>query len=127
MMSWTELNTSHPETAREFYGRMLGWNFEELKLPDGSNYWLAKSGDAPVCGIHHLTSPRYDGVPDHWMTYLAVPDIDTAVSETRRQDCDVSYGPMAVPGVGRIAVIVDAAGALVGLIEPEQHQGATIN
>jgi predicted enzyme related to lactoylglutathione lyase len=119
---WHELNTWEPEVALAFYGRTLGWQFEEAALPDGAPYWIARQDGRPVGGIFGLTAPDYDGIPSHWMTYMTVPDIDEAASATTRAGGEVMRPAAEVPGVGRLAVVSDSTGALIGLIEPSfQH------
>ncbi|MDP6705148.1 MAG: hypothetical protein QF893_02300 [Alphaproteobacteria bacterium] len=38
--------------------------------------WLAKRDGKAVCGFFSLRSPEFDGMPSHWLTYLAVDDLD---------------------------------------------------
>jgi len=115
---WHELNTWEPEAALAFYGRTLGWEFEPTSLPDGSGYWIARKDGKPVGGIFELTTPEYEGIPSHWMTYLSVEDISKAEDATAKSGGEVMRAPVDVPGVGKLAVVSDATGAMIGLIEP---------
>lgn len=116
---WHELNTWRPEVALAFYGRTLGWKFEPAELPDGSDYWIARKDGKPVGGVFGLNTPDYDGIPDHWMTYMAVNDMTSAERETAGAGGQVTRPATHIPGVGKLAVVTDAAGALIGLIEPD--------
>lgn len=116
---WHELNTWEPEVALAFYGRTLGWQFEPAPLPGGSAYWIARKDGRPVGGIFELTAPDYEGIPSHWMTYMTVDDIDRAETETASAGGEVMRPSTKVPGVGRLAVVSDSTGALIGLIEPD--------
>ena len=116
---WHELNTWEPEAALAFYGRTLGWEFEPTSLPDGSGYWIARKDGKPVGGVFELTAPDYEGIPSHWMTYLSVEDIDAAEVDNRKLRRRSDAPPVAVPGVGKLAVVTDATGAMIGLIEPD--------
>jgi uncharacterized protein len=116
---WHELNTWEPEAALAFYGRTLGWEFEPTALPDGAAYWIASKDGKPVGGIFELTAPDYDGIPSHWMTYLSVPDMQAAEKHTANAGGEVMRSPVNVPGVGKLAVVTDSAGALIGLMEPD--------
>jgi predicted enzyme related to lactoylglutathione lyase/uncharacterized protein YjiS (DUF1127 family) len=69
---WHELNTWEPEQARHFYNATLGWDFQPTALPDGARYWVAHKDGRAVGGIFQLTEPDFQGIPSHWMTYLAV-------------------------------------------------------
>jgi predicted enzyme related to lactoylglutathione lyase len=53
------------------------------------------------------------------MTYLTVSDIAKAEEDTVREGGEVMRSSALVPGVGKLAVVADSAGALIGLIEPE--------
>jgi predicted enzyme related to lactoylglutathione lyase len=115
---WHELNTWEPEQVLDFYSRAMAWTFEPKAMLERGGYWLAKdSWGNPVCGIYELTEPEYDGVPSHWMTYLAVDSIARVVKETTAAGGELTRLPVAIEGVGRVAVVTDAGGALIGLIE----------
>jgi uncharacterized protein len=117
---WHELNTWEPEIALAFYGRTLGWQFEPSPLPDGAAYWIARKDGKPVGGIFELTAPDYSGVPSHWMTYMSVGDINKAETDTTKAGGEVMRPNTRVPGVGKLAVVTDSTGALIGLIEPDK-------
>jgi hypothetical protein len=116
---WHELSTWEPQAALDFYGKALGWEFEANPLPDGAGYWIAHKDGRPVGSIFELTLPHFDGIPSHWMTYLTVPDIRKAAFEAARAGGEVMRPATRVPGVGKLAVVADATGALIGLMEPE--------
>jgi len=121
---WHELNTWEPEAALDFYGRTLGWQFEVANLPDGASYWIARKDGRPVGGVFGLTAPDYEGIPSHWMTYMSVPDIVRAETETASAGGEVMRAATKVPGVGKLSVVSDSTGALIGLIEPEFFHAA---
>lgn len=123
---WHELNTWEPEAALAFYGRTLGWQFEPSPLPDGAAYWIARKEGKPVGGIFELTSPHYAGIPSHWMTYMTVHDIDKAEHDTTRAGGTIMRPAVFVPGVGRLAVVMDNSGAIIGLIEPETTHALSV-
>lgn len=116
---WHELNTWEPEMALAFYGRTLGWQFEPMPLPDGNAYWIARKDGKPVGGVFELTAPDYEGIPTHWMTYLSVADMRVAEGQTSKAGGEMMRPAVFIPGVGKLAVMSDASGAMIGLIEPE--------
>jgi predicted enzyme related to lactoylglutathione lyase len=123
---WHELNTWEPEAALAFYGHTLGWEFEQQVMPDGSSYWIAHKDGRAVGGVFELTAPDYDGIPSHWMTYLSVNDMRLAEQNTSSAGGVVMRQPVRVPGVGKLAVVTDATGAMIGLIEPEHMEEAAL-
>lgn len=124
---WHELNTWEPEVALAFYGRTLGWKFEPAPLPDGGAYWIAHHEGKPVGGIFELTAPDFEGIPSHWMTYMAVTDIAKAEFDTARAGGEVMRPAIKVAGVGKLSVVTDSTGALIGLIEPDSTQAAVFH
>jgi uncharacterized protein len=123
---WHELNTWEPEAALAFYGRTLGWEFEPTTLPDGAGYWIARKDGKPVGGVFELTAPDYDGIPSHWMTYLSVNDISEAETATSKSGGEIMRPPVKVPGVGKLAVVSDSSGAMIGLIEPDSAHALAV-
>ncbi len=119
---WHELNTWNPLESRNFYRRTLGWTFEQVTLPDGEPYWLARKGGKTVGGVYNLSAPKFKGIPAHWMTYMAVDDLDRAAQETMSAGGEVTRPATDIPGIGKIAIVTDASGALIGLIEPDLEQ-----
>jgi uncharacterized protein len=116
---WNELMTRDAEKAKKFYGGTVGWTFEAMKMPDGT-YWVAKSGDTPVGGLFPLSSPQFDGVPESWMSYLAVDDVDARVKKAQAAGATLMRPIFDVPGVGRIAILKEPGGAGIGWMTPEK-------
>jgi predicted enzyme related to lactoylglutathione lyase len=118
---WHELNTWEPEVALAFYHRTLGWQFEHQLLPDGDSYWIAEHDGRPVGGVYALREPEYQGIPSHWMTYLAVADIAQAERTTVFAGGEICRPTVIVAGVGKLSIVSDSTGAIIGLMEPEKH------
>jgi len=116
---WHELNCWDARAAISFYGRTLNWQFDDIALDQGGSYWVARRNGRPVCGLFELQRSRHRGIPAHWMTYMTVSGMDAAVRATAFAGGAVSRPPLRVPGLGKLAIVTDAAGALIGLIEPE--------
>jgi len=109
---WNELNVRDAERARKFYGETLGWTFEPMKMPD-MTYWLIFSGGARVGGMFEMKGPRFEGVSEHWLTYIAVDDVDARVAKALAAGAKICFEPHDIEGVGRIAVINEPGGATV--------------
>lgn len=115
---WNELMTHDIERAKKFYADTLGWTYEAIQSPDGSTYWVASAEGQPVAGIFDLNGPEYDGVPESWMAYIAVDDIDTRLRKAAQAGAKVMKEPLDVPGVGRIAILSEPGGAGIGWMTP---------
>ena len=115
---WNELMTRDAEGAKRFYRNTIGWSFESMPMPDGGTYCCAMLGGRPVAGIFALDSPEYDGVPESWMPYLAVDDVDKRVAKAIKAGAKLMKPIFDVPGVGRIAVLLEPGGAGIGWMTP---------
>jgi predicted enzyme related to lactoylglutathione lyase len=116
---WNELMTHDPERAKKFYGDTIGWTFEGMPMDDGSGtYWVAKQDDKPVGGIFTLSGPDFANVPESWMSYLAVDDVDARVRKATAAGAQLMRPVFDVPGVGRIAILTEPGGAGVGWMTP---------
>jgi uncharacterized protein len=119
---WNELMTRDVEKAKAFYSRSIGWEFEAMPMTNGT-YWIARIGDQPVGGIFPMIGPDFAGMPDQWMAYLAVDDIDARLTTARAAGAKVMREPFDVPSVGRIAILQEPGGAAIGWITPENCAG----
>ena len=118
---WNELNTWNVEKARGFYGRTLGWTFEPVPMQDGGDYTVCRSAGELVAGIFELRKGMgLDDVPSHWLAYIAVDDVDARLPEVEAGGGAVRRPPFDVPGIGRIAIVQDSTGAVVGWITPSE-------
>ena len=114
---WNELMTRDVEKAKKFYGSTIGWTFDGMPMPTGT-YWVAMMGDKPVGGLFALSSPQFDGVPESWMAYLAVDDVDARVAKATAAGAKLMRPIFDVPGVGRIAILTEPGGAGIGWMTP---------
>ena len=89
-------------------------------MPEGT-YWIAQHDGKPVAGIMAMQGIVPDGVPPHWMSYLAVDDIDTRIAAAATNGATILRPCFDVPGVGRIAILTDPTGAAMGWITPAQE------
>lgn len=115
---WNELRTRNADAAMEFYKDTIGWSFEATKMPDGATYWVALENGRPVAGLFSLEDPRFDGVPESWMSFLAVDDVDTRVDRAIAAGAKLVMPIFDVPNVGRIAMLLEPSGAGIGWMTP---------
>lgn len=112
---WSELMTTEVEKAKAFYGRTLGLRFEAFG-DTNPGYWLATLNGRPVWGMMDMTGRP--GGPAGWFTYLAVDDVDSRVAGALKAGAELCMPVFEVPTVGRIAMLQDPTGAIVGWIKP---------
>ena len=119
---WNELMTRDTEKAKKFYGQTLGWTFADMPMEDGT-YVVANLGDKPVAGIFPMSGPQFEGVPEHWFSYIAVDDVDERLGLAKAHGGEIVRPPFDVPGVGRIAILKDVNGAAQGWMTPAETAG----
>jgi predicted enzyme related to lactoylglutathione lyase len=69
---------------------------------------------------------RSQGVPPHWMIYIAVESADDGASRTAQLGGKLLAPPCDVYDIGRMAVVQDPAGAVFALWQPKTHTGTGI-
>ena len=111
---WNELMARDVERAKRFYADTIGWTFTPMPSPVVGTYWMAEQNGKPVAGIFPLISPQFDGVPECWMSYLAVDDVDKRTAKAIAAGAELMRPIFDVPNVGRIAILKEPGGAGVG-------------
>ena len=115
---WNELRTRNAERAKKFYSETIGWTFEPMPSRDGLTYWVAHMNGQPVAGLFPLDEPRFKDVPESWIPFLAVDDIDARVKTATAAGAKLIMPIFDVPTVGRIAMMLEPSGAGIGWMTP---------
>lgn len=113
---WSELNTTDYESAWKFYSGLFGWQHTEsmdmgpgmgiyfmFNDPDG----ITKGGMSNVATVMKM--------PPHWLHYVTVDEVATAVERVKSKGGKVLNGPMNVPGGDQIAQCQDPQGAFFAI------------
>lgn len=120
---WSELNVHDVKRAQKFYADTLGWRFDPMYMSD-MTYWIIVSGDKRVGGMFEMKGPRFEGVPEHWLTYIAVDDVDARVAKAVAAGATMCLEPHDIAGVGRISVILQPGGGVVAWMTPKPPAAA---
>lgn len=116
---WVELFTDDAARARSFYGKVFGWEFEQLD--HGKNaYTLIRSGDRPIGGIVH--SPRPTVTTERagrWIGLMSVPDAEKAAEQAIASGGEIIMAPRRFKGRGTAALLSDPEKAFFGVIHSE--------
>ncbi len=111
-LCWNELNTRHMAAAKEFYTAIFGWGWE-----GDENYSQFFVGDRTVGGCMPMPEQVPADVPDHWMVYFAVADINAAVAKVKELRGQTMMDPFPASEVGTMVVAMDPQGAVFSLIQ----------
>lgn len=114
---WSELISADPAASVAFFEKVAGWQVSEMPMPEGT-YYVCMANGAPAAGIMDVASIGDPNVTPHWMTYIAVSDIDATVAEIPTLGGAVLRPPFDIPNVGRIAIVQDPGKGVVGLMTP---------
>ena len=114
---WNEVLTKNLDAARSFYTQLLGWTTEEMPMGEAGTYTMFLQGDKQVAGVMQMDGPQFEHVPSHWLSYIAVDDIDDRTAAASNLGAQVHVPPTDIPSVGRFSVIADPTGAVVALFQ----------
>lgn len=103
--------------AKDFYADVVGWTIADLPMQDGSSHSAIMINEAPIGGFSPM--PEDSG---SWTIYFTVTDVDDRCEVARKAGAHVVAGPMDMPGVGRMATLLDPQGARFALITYESMQ-----
>jgi len=113
--SWSELMTTDPAAAADFYGKLFGWTVKGMGAEMG-DYRVANVGDAGVAGLMAVP-PEAQGTPPRWGVCVTVINVDETLAAAKAMGATVCMEPMDVPTVGRMAAFVDPQGAMLSIIQ----------
>ena len=98
------------QKATAFYASALGWRVGEF---GGMPVFLAEG--TQVASVHEAPP----GVPAHWLSYIAVPDLAAARARLVELGGTVRVEEIRVPTVGTFAVASSPEGATFCPFQPE--------
>ena len=126
-ISWTDLATTDQDAAKEFYGGLFGWEYDDQPIDDDTTYSMAKLGGRSAAAISPQQSGEAEqGIPPHWNVYVTVEDVDAASGKAGEAGGNVLAGPFDVFDAGRMSVLADPAGAVLCLWQAGASIGAEV-
>jgi predicted enzyme related to lactoylglutathione lyase len=116
-----ELNTTDVDKAKKFYGQLFDWKLEDVAMGPGGppgllasegRYTMIKPGTGTGGGMLKQPVP---GAPSFWLAYVAVDDVAASTQKAKSLGAKIMLDVTEVPGAGWMSVIIDPAGAALGL------------
>ena len=119
--SWVDIEQPDVGRALAFYGAVLGWSFHEAAPPGApARYVIAQVDGLDVAGIG-------GGSQDPgWHTYVAVDDVDAALSRVVAAGGTVTTGPTVAGEGGTWAGFSDPQGVPLRLWQAKRRLGAQV-
>jgi len=123
---WNECGTRAPEEVKKFYAALFGWTMQDVPMPgpEAAMYTLLQVNGKDVGGLYEMKGPQFENVPPHWLSYIYAEDVDALVEKSESLGAKTMAEPFDVPGVGRMAMVMDPTGAMFSIFNPSQHGGA---
>jgi uncharacterized protein len=110
-----ELHTDTPSAAKEFYGALFKWKYEDSPSPvPGGVYTHIKVGEGTGGGLMKKAMPE---APTAWLPYVLVDNVSDTLKKARELGAKVIVDKVSVPEMGAFAVFVDPLGAALGIWE----------
>jgi len=110
-LTWTALHTGDQAAAADFYGRLFGWEANQVESPTGPSTMFMLDG-APIASAHDLMG----GAPPHWSVYFAVDDCDSCAEAVTGNGGRLMMEPTDMPP-GRMSAAMDPTGAAFNVIQ----------
>ena len=119
---WRDLISDDPAKSRRFYEELFGWEFESVgtlfNLGGDEVYSLIRHNGRLIGGMVNEASLRNDADDiSQWVVLMSVADVDAAAADFRTRGGEVLTPPTDVADRGRMAIVVDAQGALLAVVE----------
>lgn len=117
---WNDLATNDIQASQNFYAELLGWKIKEQESGGVIYNEISLDGQKAFGGIWKLTEEMGDVKP-HWMSWVAVDDVDSSAAKVTELGGSVCVPPTDIPNTGRFCVINDPTGATISLITLKQY------
>jgi predicted enzyme related to lactoylglutathione lyase len=118
---WHDLLTHDVKGSQKFYGSLFGWEFESIGSESGfgsdSVYTLIRHDGRLIGGM--IDTVALNGKDDisQWVVVMSVDDVDAAAARFAADGGEVITPPSDLQRRGRLAVVRDAEGALLALLQ----------
>lgn len=111
---WNELATSNVKEAKDFYGKVFGWQFSDHDMGD-MTYTMIKANNQDFAGIWSIPKEKEKQIPPHWMAYILVENLDKSLEKASKHGASIVKPATNAGDMGRFAIITDPTGAHIAL------------
>lgn len=130
-----EIHASDPQRLIDFYSSLLGWTFTKFGDLD---YWAIGTGEGSIevgtagHGINGGLTQRRGPSPEIGApvaganVVIGVDDVDATFTKGIELGAVGALPPADMPGVGRLAYLIDPDGNIFGFISPVLSDGTDV-
>jgi predicted enzyme related to lactoylglutathione lyase len=113
---WFDLATADTAAASRFYRAVFGWTVESV-AGSAERYAVIRNDGRPIGGVFRPPVPKGKPSGARWLAFASVEKLDRAVGAMTDVGATVLVAPTLVAGRGAHAILRDAQGAIVGLLQ----------
>lgn len=113
---WNELSTPNIQAAKDFYSRVLGWQFVDHDMGD-MTYTMIKNGDKEFGGMWQIPKDKQKEIPPHWLSYILVKNVEETLKKATDSGAKTIMPVTGITDFGRFAIIQDPTGAHIAFWE----------
>ncbi len=123
---WIDLATTNAEGAKKFYAGLFGWRARDIPVGPGV-FTMLQLGGKEIASLYQLSEQHQaQGVPAHWMSYVAVANADETAAQVKSLGGRVLVSPFDVLDLGRMALSQDPTGAPFAVWQAGNHVGTRL-
>ena len=122
-----EIHVDDMERAKNFYGEVFGWTFEDYSEYAGMPYFGAVTGDDQQMGINGALMQRKSAPPElnqalnGFACTMGVEDYDSTEAKILKSGGKVALPKYALPGMAWQGYYLDTEGNIFGVHQPDQN------
>jgi hypothetical protein len=113
-----ELNSTDVPLAKSFYTQLFDWKLEDVAMGPEMTYTTIGVGEGTGGGMMKQMVP---GAASQWVPYVLVDDIEASTRKAQKLGAQVMKEVTEVMGMGWLSILVDPAGAPLGLWKPKSQ------
>jgi hypothetical protein len=118
---WHDLLTNDSKASQNFYRELFGWEFESVGsaagLSSNSAYTLIRHNGRLIGGMIDTVALNNKDDISQWVVLMSVENIDAATAKFEADGGEVITPPKDLQRRGKMAIVRDAEGALLALLQ----------
>ncbi|MBW5480584.1 VOC family protein [Streptomyces bambusae] len=120
---WLDLGAPDVRAAADFYGAVLGWEYEPMGDGEEVEGGMFRKDGKIVAGLGKLTE---EGARSAWMIYYSVADADATTRAVESAGGTVRVAPRDLDEWGRMAQFSDPLGGQFAVWQPGTNTGVEL-
>ncbi len=111
---YAELVTPDIAAAKQFYGQLFGWTFEDFIQRDAIFTQASQNGQV-IGGIYQKPLPP--GRRPNWISFIATQNVAATTAQATQNGAKILLAPRAFANLGQEAILADPQGAVFAILQ----------